>query len=35
MLPVVTFTLMVRTWLVRGLTAGGLKDYMPAPLATG
>jgi multiple sugar transport system permease protein len=26
MLPVVAFTLMVRTWLVRGLTAGGLKD---------
>ena len=26
MLPVVIFTLMVRTWLVRGLTAGGLKD---------
>lgn len=26
MLPVVVFTLLVRTWLVRGLTAGGLKD---------
>lgn len=26
MLPVVIFTLLVRKWLVRGLTAGGLKD---------
>ncbi len=26
MLPVVVFTLLVRTYLVRGLTAGGLKD---------
>jgi multiple sugar transport system permease protein len=26
MLPVVIFTLMVRTYLVRGLTAGGVKD---------
>jgi len=26
MLPVVIFTILVRTYLVRGLTAGGLKD---------
>ena len=26
MLPVVVFTVLVRKWLVRGLTAGGLKD---------
>ena len=26
MLPVIAFTLVVRTWLVRGLTAGGVKD---------
>lgn len=26
MLPVVAFTIIVRNWLVRGLTAGGLKD---------
>lgn len=26
MFPVVVFTLLVRTWLVRGLTAGGVKD---------
>ena len=26
MLPVVVFTMLVRTYLVRGLTAGGLKD---------
>ena len=26
MLPVVMFTFLVRTYLVRGLTAGGLKD---------
>jgi multiple sugar transport system permease protein len=26
MLPVVVFTVLVRTWLVRGLTAGGIKD---------
>ena len=26
MLPVVVFTLLVRNYLVRGLTAGGLKD---------
>ena len=26
MFPVVIFTLLVRKWLVRGLTAGGLKD---------
>ncbi len=26
MLPVVAFTLLVRRWLVHGLTAGGLKD---------
>ncbi|WP_298928960.1 carbohydrate ABC transporter permease [uncultured Ramlibacter sp.] len=26
MFPVVIFTVLVRTWLVRGLTAGGLKD---------
>jgi multiple sugar transport system permease protein len=26
MLPVVVFTILVRTYLVRGLTAGGLKD---------
>jgi multiple sugar transport system permease protein len=26
MFPVVVFTVLVRRWLVRGLTAGGLKD---------
>jgi multiple sugar transport system permease protein len=26
MLPVVAFTLLVRKYLVRGLTAGGVKD---------
>jgi multiple sugar transport system permease protein len=26
MLPVIVFTLLVRNYLVRGLTAGGLKD---------